>query len=44
MEKKCSKCKVVMKKGTKMDSGNSTFQEYQCPECGSKIVKAIGIN
>jgi predicted RNA-binding Zn-ribbon protein involved in translation (DUF1610 family) len=44
MEELCTKCKVAMNKNGKMDSGNSTFQEFQCPNCGSKTMKAIGIN
>ncbi len=40
----CAKCKVEMKKGTKLNSGNSTFQEYYCSECHNKILKAIGVN
>lgn len=44
MEQKCNKCNISMNKNARMDSGNSTFQEFQCPNCGSKSMKAIGIN
>ena len=40
----CPKCKTEMKKGTKLDSGNSTFQEFVCPHCSYKMTKAIGVN
>ena len=40
----CPKCKFEMKKGTKLNSGNSTFQEWICPNCKNKIMKALGTN
>jgi predicted RNA-binding Zn-ribbon protein involved in translation (DUF1610 family) len=38
----CTKCKVEMRKLGKMQSGNSTFVELQCPKCGVKKMKAEG--
>jgi predicted RNA-binding Zn-ribbon protein involved in translation (DUF1610 family) len=44
MEEKCTKCKIVMRKTGKMNSGNTMFQEFQCPNCGAKKLKAEGVN
>ena len=40
----CKTCKVEMKKGTKLNSGNSVFQEWVCPKCSNKVMKAVGVN
>ncbi len=40
----CPKCKTEMKKGAKLNSGNSTFQEWICPHCNNKTMKAVGVN
>ena len=40
----CVKCKVEMKKGTKLNSGNTTFQEWVCPKCNAKTMKALTVN
>jgi transposase-like protein len=40
----CSRCKTEMKKGAKMNSGNTMFQEWVCPHCNNKMTKAIGVN
>ena len=40
----CAKCKTEMKKGTKLNSGNSVFQEWVCPHCNNKTMKALGVN
>jgi rubredoxin len=40
----CPKCKGEMKKGMKLNSGNSTFIEWICPLCGAKVMKAVGVN
>lgn len=32
-----------MKKNGKMESGNSIFIEYQCPNCGKKNMQAEGL-
>ena len=44
INEKCPKCRTEMKKGTKLNSGNTTFQEYVCPNCNAKISRAIGVN
>ena len=41
---RCPMCKTEMKKGTKLNSGNSTFQEFVCPSCSYKTTKAVGVN
>ncbi|MEM4637480.1 MAG: hypothetical protein QXK76_00460 [Candidatus Woesearchaeota archaeon] len=40
----CPKCKTELKKGIKLNSGNSTFQEWKCPHCNYTLTKAIGVN
>jgi rubredoxin len=40
----CPKCKTEMKKGSKLNSGNSTFYEWVCPKCNNKVMKAVGVN
>jgi len=40
----CPKCKTEMKKGSKLNSGNTIFYEWVCPKCNNKIMKAVGVN
>jgi transposase-like protein len=40
----CSKCKSELKKAGKLNSGNSIFQEWVCPHCGNKTMKALSVN
>ena len=40
----CRQCKIEMtKKGTLLHSGNSHYQEYQCPSCRATGMQAIGL-
>ncbi|MGV8172533.1 MAG: hypothetical protein ACP5OA_07625 [Candidatus Woesearchaeota archaeon] len=38
----CEKCKGELKKGIKLNSGNTVFQEWICPNCNIKFMKAVG--
>lgn len=42
-EEKCRKCGSGMTKRGTMNSGNSTFQIYEC-KCGNKELRALGVN
>ncbi|HYD03299.1 MAG TPA: hypothetical protein VEC16_03280 [Alphaproteobacteria bacterium] len=42
MEATCGKCKGELKKGTKLNSANTIFQEWICPRCNTKTMKAVG--
>ena len=41
---KCEKCNVDMKKKGVMNAGNSKYEIYSCPKCGSKKQVCIGVN
>gem|GEM_PF-2349767 len=40
----CAKCKSELKKGNILNSGNTIFQEWICPKCNTKSMKAVGVN
>ncbi|HEY9703789.1 MAG TPA: hypothetical protein V6C58_15175 [Allocoleopsis sp.] len=40
--KSCEKCHSELKKGTRLNSGNTIFQEWICAKCNTKVMKAVG--
>lgn len=42
MGEQCTKCHSDMKKGAKINSSNTIFQEWVCPKCNNKTMRATG--
>jgi transposase-like protein len=38
----CSKCHSELKKGVRLNSANTIFQEWVCTKCNTKTMKAVG--